>query len=100
MLQILVHLYAGKDGIDGLQAYESAVMPILREHGGKLCTAFRPKPIPSEIVPDEIHLVQFPSDAQFQAYRTDPRLAELSELRSAGIARAELFFSESILSYE
>ena len=39
----------------------------------------------------EIHVVCFPSKEAFDAYRIDPELASLSELRAASIAHTELW---------
>ena len=39
----------------------------------------------------EIHVVCFPSKQAFDAYRIDPELASLAELRAASIAHTELW---------
>jgi hypothetical protein len=56
------------EGIEDFRAYEDAVLPLLPEFGGRLERRLRN---PDGTV--EMHIVSFPSDADFQNYRNDPR---------------------------
>jgi uncharacterized protein (DUF1330 family) len=58
------------EGIEDFRAYEDAVLPLLPEFGGRLERRLRN---PDGTV--EMHIVSFPSDADFQNYRNDPRRA-------------------------
>ena len=55
MIHILIMISAGAGGPDAIRQYESKVVPIIREYGGKMLSAFRPLKNP----PDEIHLIEF-----------------------------------------
>ena len=98
-MQILAMLYAGADGLDGLRAFERQAIPILREHGGTLVRAFEPEAAGTGDTPHEIHLLEFPSSEAFAAYRSDPRLAALSELRERGISRTVVYVSARDVEY-
>lgn len=55
MIQIIALLYASENGLEGLRAFESTVIPILREHGGNLISASTNNArTPDD--PDEIHV--------------------------------------------
>lgn len=99
MIHILAMLHAGSEGIEGLRDYETRVIPVMKMHGGRLLSAFRPKGHEREECPDEIHLIEFPSDEAFQSYRTDPRVARLAELRGVTISKTEIYVSEELLEY-
>jgi hypothetical protein len=56
-----------EDGISAFQQYESLVLPILDEHGGRLERRFR--------TPDgrvEVHIVSFDDRAGLDSYMADP----------------------------
>ena len=36
-------------------------------------------------LPDEIHLLSFSAEADFQHYRADPKLAQMANLRGASV---------------
>jgi hypothetical protein len=71
--------------LDAFDAYESVVLPLLAEHGGRLERRLR-------TVDDrlEAHLVSFPSDEHFAAYRADPRRACAAPLLDRSGAAIEL----------
>lgn len=99
MIHILVMMHAGSDGIASLRDYESKVIPILEEHGGKLLSAFMPRDHERPECADEIHLVEFPSDEAFQSYRTDSRVTGLSQLRGAAISQSTIYVSKAMVEY-
>jgi uncharacterized protein (DUF1330 family) len=99
MIHILAMLHAGAGGVKSLRAYERKVMPILEEHGGKLLSAFTPQGHDQPECPDEVHLLEFPSDEAFQSYLSDERVTGLSEMRGVAIAKAVVYVSKEIVSY-
>ena len=64
---------------------EAQVLPLLADHGGVLQRRLR-----SEDGGTEVHLVWFPSSAEFEAYRNDPRRTTLAPLMVASGAGLEL----------
>ena len=99
MIHVLAIIHARKKGTGALRDYEAKVIPVLEEHGGKLLAAFKPRGHENSEYPDEIHLIEFPSEDAFQSYRADPRVAALSEYRRAAIAETKVFISEEIINY-
>jgi uncharacterized protein (DUF1330 family) len=75
--------------------FETQAAQIMRKYGGRIERVIRPTSAsPGEVLPHEIHLVSFPSMAQFEAYRSDSDLAQLGPLRQAAIAKTEIVIGE------
>ncbi len=98
MISMVVLLKAGTDGLPGLRRYEEQILPILREHGGKLIVAFNPMDTGAD-APDEIHVIQFPSEQKLQAYRDDARTLSLSAQRQTAIASTTVYASNQVIEY-
>jgi len=68
------------DGVADFQLYESRVLPLLAQYGGRLERRLR-----SADGQIEVHLVSFPSAAALDAYRAAPeRQAQLPLLERSG----------------
>ena len=98
MIQIIALLYASKNGIQGLREFESRVIPILREHEGNLLSASYNEN-KAEHEPDEIHVIQFPSAENFEAYKSDARVVELASLKSEMISKMDVFITDGFHQY-
>ena len=72
-------------GADAFDAYESEVLPLLAEYGGRLERRVR-----SLDGRTEAHLVSFPGEQEFAAYRGDARRAAQAPLLEASGAALEL----------
>ncbi len=98
---IVAHLYAYKNDVSALRAFEAKVLPILGDHEGELRCAFGPAAEMSNCnqLPDEIHILRFPSKGAFDSYKSDPRHTALAEERKRAISRTEIFGSDQTLSY-
>ena len=79
------------EGIESFREYESGVLPLLAAHGGSLQRRLR-----SADARTEVHLVWFPSDEAFLAYRSDPRRATFQPLLTASNASLELLELEDV----
>ena len=66
---LLVYLREGQESV--FQAYENKVLPLLSKYSGKLELRLKTSEITPEN-PDEIHVVSFPAETDFEAYRNDP----------------------------
>ncbi len=98
MIQIIALLYASENGIEGLREFESKVIPILREHKGKLISAsYNEDKTLNE--PDEIHVIHFPCIEEFYAYKVDLRVVELSSLKSKMIKKADVYITNNFYQY-
>ena len=99
MIQIIALLYASHANIQGLRAFESQVLPILKEHGGVLVSASSNMDrLDGE--PDEIHVIQFPSKTEFDAYKNDPRVLALRDLKDSVIKRMETHITNQFFDYD
>ncbi len=98
MIQIIALLYATQKGIEGIREFESKVIPILKEHQGNLISASS-NTNKSESEPDEIHVIQFPSVSNFDAYKNDPRIIKLASLKSKMVRKTELFITDNFHQY-
>ena len=61
--------------IPAFQAYEAAVLPLLKDVGATLERRLR-----NENGTRELHIVRFPSSSHFERYRADPRRASHAHL--------------------
>lgn len=71
--------------VDTFERYESLVLPLLDDHGGRLERRLRS---PDRLT--EVHIVSFPSREAFTAYREDPRRGEHSHLLAESGAAVEM----------
>lgn len=72
-------------GLAAFDAYESAVLPLLADHGGRLDRRLR-----SLDGRTEAHLVHFDTATGLDSYRADPRRADAADLLAASGASIEL----------
>lgn len=98
MIQIIALLYAGENGVEGLREFESQAIPILREHDGTLISASYNADKPDG-EPDEIHVIQFPNVKNFEAYKMDCRIINLSSLKTKMIRKMDIYITNTFLKY-
>ena len=92
-LILLVSLFAHPGQEVAFREFETAAARIMGRYGGRIERVIRPgRVVPEGAVPHEVHLVSFPDEAAFAAYRADAELAGLAALRQAAIARTEMIF--------
>jgi uncharacterized protein (DUF1330 family) len=85
---LCVLVWANEGRRDDLIAYENTVLAFIPDHGGRVVQRVRTDGSSGE--PCEIHLIEFPSEADLDAYLQDDRRAALAEARTAAIARTEV----------
>ena len=84
------------DGTD----YERTVMRFWAEHGGEIIAAFKPLAQADGLPPsDEVQILRIPTQAQLDAYLSDPRRLALSPKRAASIALTEITISDKMVDY-
>jgi uncharacterized protein (DUF1330 family) len=88
--QLITLIWVREGQIEALHDYERQAAPIMERHGGSLISAVEPTVLLGwdEPQPHEIHVVEFPSQGAFEAFRSDPDLEPLIELRSQAVRRA------------
>lgn len=80
------------EGVVDFQAYEARVLPLIASHGGSLERRLR-----NSDGSVEIHIVSFPSDDSFAAFRADPERARAAPLLQASGARTELLTLQDVI---
>ena len=85
-MQILALFRLSSADLTAFEAYEAQVLPLLASHGGVLTRRLR-----SEDGAIEAHLLSFPDQAAFDAYRADPARAAAQELWSRCGATSEVW---------
>ena len=94
-LTLVVALYAHPGQEAGLREFETQAAAVLRDYGGRIEKVIRiAAAVGTNDVPSEIHIVWFPSEANFGAYRSDARLASLAPLRERAIARTSILIGQ------
>lgn len=96
MINILVTLEV-KD-FHLLSTFENKAAEIMRSHGGDIVRAFETDRN-EDGSGQEVHLLEFPNDASFAAYRSDPRLLELTEDRNKAIYSTTVITSSHVKTY-
>lgn len=83
----LIYLQPGKE--KEFLKFESKVIPLMKEHGGKIIQRIRPNEQAfiegEEKKPYEIHIVTFPDYDALEAYGDDPKRTKYLKLREASI---------------
>jgi uncharacterized protein (DUF1330 family) len=85
-LTVLLYLKQGK--YDQFYEYEQRVKPIIESYGGQFEKVIKPTGVIGDLpLPDEIHLLSFPSETHFQSYRADPKLPEIAQMRAEAVEK-------------
>lgn len=81
-----------------LAEFECQAVKVMQSHGGELIRAFESHRS-DDGSGEEIHLLEFPSQAEFDAYRADSVLVEYAELRQKAIVSTAVIISDKIKEY-
>lgn len=87
-LTLCVFLWAVDGKAGDLADYEDKVLALMPEYDGKVVSRFRNF---DDDGPTEIQVLEFPSDADVDAFVNDERRLELAADRDRSIARTEVF---------
>lgn len=98
---VIAYLYANNNNLAALQGFEKKALPLLTAYNGRLEYAFAPDPKTTAFddTPDEVHILSFPSEAAFTAYREDPQHQALSEERAQAIRKTRIIAGHAVASY-
>ena len=86
-LCVLLWPYPGGEG--ALSRYEDRVLPLVAEHGGRVCSRDRVSR-ESDADPCEIQRIDFPDDLALERFMSDPRRLRLEQQRTVAIARTDV----------
>jgi uncharacterized protein (DUF1330 family) len=85
--------------VDAFERFEREAAAILVRHGARIARTVREAPLTGAAF-REIHLLEFPDRAAFDAYRGDPALVALAPLRARAVVATELVLGEPGPAYE
>ena len=83
----VVSLWVRPGAVAEFEAYERKAARIMRKYGGSIERVVRTGQENSPDIPFEIHLVSFPGQEQFAAYRADLELLSLATDRESAILK-------------
>jgi hypothetical protein len=95
---LIVMVTLSVKNFDALEAFEKEAAVIMASHGAVMIKAFESRR-EYDGSGEEIHIIEFPTPAAFEAYRTDERLFELSELHEQAIIDMDLKVSQTTKQY-
>jgi hypothetical protein len=96
----LVVILTIQDGtLDSFRAFERQAAVIMAAHGGSIERAVFIPPATNEESMREVHVVTFPSEQAFAAYRADPALRALHAMRAACVAKTEVLTGHDAPDY-
>lgn len=93
----LFHIHA--KALDEFARFRTQRLDLVHAQQGTVTAIFRPAGRGSAAVPDEIHIIEFPSGASCQAFRANA-LAFLGELQSRAIAQFQEYESDVLIPTE
>lgn len=94
-LTVLLYLYENQS--EQFHHYEQRIKPILESHGGRFEKVIKPTQVLGDLpMPDEVHWLSFPSEANFQQYRADPKLAQMADLRGTSVKETIVLSGQAI----
>lgn len=99
-MTIVAILTVRKDALEQFRAFERHAAAVMRAHGGRIerTVVVTPDPAPGRV--REIHVVTFPDEAAYRAYRGDARLAEVAHLRAASVLATDMHVGEDGPGYD
>ena len=84
---LVVSLWIREGRVAEFEAYERKAARIMQQYGGVIERAVRVESGSSSDQPFEVHLVSFPSQSMFDAYRDSAESKALSNEREAVVAK-------------
>lgn len=88
-----------REALETFRAFEAHAAEIMKDHNGRIERTVVVAPDGRPDVIKEIHVVTFPNERAFSAYRNDARLAQFAHLRDQSVVHTELLVGEDGPSY-
>ena len=93
-LTLVVTLTIRGEAVETFREFERKAARIMVKYGGMIeRTVVIPPKTPGEFL-KEIHIVTFPDDAAFQAYRQDEETLTIAPLREASVIKTEIWIGK------
>ena len=89
-LVVTVRLWVKEGQFSEFADFEARAFEIMAGHGVEIVSIVQDHAQTLSAGPHETHILKFPDSAALEAYRADPALLALADLRNACIARTEI----------
>ena len=97
---LVASLWIRADAVAEFEAFERRVAGIQARYGARIERAIRVAgPAANAAEPFEVHVVSFPSEQALAAYRADPDVAALAELRATIFTRTTFVVGADVAVY-
>lgn len=98
-MTLVAILTVRRDALQQFRAFERHAASVMRGYGGRIerTVVVTPDPAPGRV--REIHVVTFPDEAAYRAYREDARLAQVAHLRETSVLATDVHVGEDGPSY-
>lgn len=98
-MTLVAILTVRREAIGKFRTFERHAAGVMKQHGGRIERTVVVVPDGSPDLIKEIHVVTFPNEEAFAAYRKDERLSQFAHLRDQSIVHTELLVGEDGPSY-
>lgn len=92
-LTLCILLWAHDGKFEDLVSYEDTVLSLITEHGGHVLQRLRRL---NDEGPDEVQVIEFPSEEALNGYMNDDRRLELAATRENAVARTEIYRMDQV----
>jgi uncharacterized protein (DUF1330 family) len=92
-IRLTVKLWVKDGAFQSFETFETAALAIMKQHGAQVLDIDQ-NHTATDGAPHEIHTLEFPSAHVFEAYRTDPTLQAMAELRKSCVAKTEIIIDD------
>jgi uncharacterized protein (DUF1330 family) len=96
---LVVILTVRRDALEAFRRFERHAARVMADHGGRIERTVVVDTPEAPTLFKEIHVVTFPDEASFRAYRADDRLGAFGQLREASVVHTEVLAGEDGPSY-
>jgi uncharacterized protein (DUF1330 family) len=89
-ITVVAILTVRKEAIEQFRAFESHAARVMNKYGGSLQMTILASPDGSSEVIKEVHVMTFPTEEAFAAYRRDKELEHAADLRNQSVVHTEI----------
>jgi hypothetical protein len=93
-MTLVAILTVRREALDRFRAFERHAAGVMARHGGRIERTVVVSPDGSPDLVKEVHVITFPDERAYAAYREDPRRGELVHLRDASVVHTEVLVGE------
>jgi uncharacterized protein (DUF1330 family) len=93
-MTLVVILTVRREALEKFRAFERRAAAVMAKHGGAIERTVVITPQNAEDFVKEIHIVTFPDEQAFLAYRQDTDLTAVASLRAESVIHTELMIGE------